>query len=87
MWYTQDECGTHRMNKWFKAWVARKSVLSNKEDWVRMRKMSQKMCNYAKGIAWGIRSAERRKVNVFVFKSEVKVKCLRNMIYRIYANW
>ena len=65
----------HRMNVWYRAWGALKSVLSN-------RGLAKK-CLYIGVIvptalygaeAWGMRSAERRKVNV------LEMKCLRNLV-------
>ena len=65
----------HRMNEGYRAWRALKSVLSN-----RGLGMKAKKCLYEGVIvptalygaeAWGMRSAERRKVNV------LEMKCLR----------
>ena len=58
----------HRMNDWYRAWGALKSVLSNRGLGIKANK-----CLYERVIvptalygaeAWGKRSAERRKVNV-----------------------
>ena len=68
----------HIMNEGYKAWEAPKSVLSNRGLWIKARK-----CLYEGVIirtalygaeAWGMRSAERRKVNV------LDMKCLRSLI-------
>ena len=58
----------HRMNEGYRAWGALKIVLSNRELGIKAKK-----CIY-KGVivptalygaeAWGMRNAERRKVNV-----------------------
>ena len=66
----------HRMNEGYRAWGALKSVLSNRGLGIKAKK-----CLY-EGIivptalygaeAWGMRSAERRKVNV------LEMKCLRS---------
>ena len=58
----------HRMNEEYRAWGAPKSVLSNRGLGIKVKK-----CLYEGAIvptvlygaeAWGMRSAERRKVNV-----------------------
>ena len=68
----------HRMNEGYRAWGALKSVLSNRGLGIKANK-----CLYEGVIvrtvlygaeAWGIRSAERRKVNV------LEIKCLRNLV-------
>ena len=60
------------MNEGYRAWRALKSVLSNRELWINSKK-----CLYEGLIvptalygaeAWGISSAERRKVNVLEMK-------------------
>ena len=60
--------GVHRMNEGYRAWGALKSVLSNTALGIKAKK-----CLYEGVIvptalygaeAWGMRSAERRKVNV-----------------------
>ena len=66
------------MNEGYRAWGALKSVLSNRGLGIKA-----KTCLY-KGVieptalygaeAWGIRSAERRKVNV------LEIKCLRSLV-------
>ena len=68
----------HRMNEGYRACGALKSVLSNRGLGIKVKK-----CLY-EGIivpmvlygaeAWGIRSAERRKVNV------IEMKCLRSLV-------
>ena len=68
----------HRMNEGYRAWGALKSVLSNRGLGIKAKK-----CLY-KGViaptalygaeAWGMRSAERRKVNV------LEMKCLRSLV-------
>ena len=68
----------HRMNEGYRAWGALKIVLSNRGLWIRGKK-----CLYEGVIvptalygaeAWGMRSAERRKVNV------LEMKCLRSLV-------
>ena len=68
----------HRMNEVYRAWGALKSVLSN-----RGLRTKAKKCLYEGVIvpttlygaeAWGMRSAERRKVNV------LEMKCLRSLV-------
>ena len=68
----------HRMNQEYRALGALKSVLSNRGLGIKANK-----CLYEGVIvptalygaeAWGMRSAERRKVNV------LEMKCLRNLI-------
>ena len=68
----------HRMNDWYRAWGALKCVLSNRGLGIKAKK-----CLY-KGVivptalygeeAWGMRSAEKRKVNV------LEIKCLRSLV-------
>ena len=68
----------HRMNEGYRAWGALKSVLSNIGLGIKAKK-----CLYEGVIvptalygaeAWGMRSAERRKVNV------LEMKCLRSLV-------
>ena len=68
----------HRMNEEYRAWGALKSVLSN-----RGLRIKAKKCIYEGVIvptalygaeAWGMRSAERMKVNV------LEMKCLRSLV-------
>ena len=69
-----------RINEGYRAWGALKSVLSNRGLGIKTKK-----CPYEGVIvptalyraeAWGMRSAERRKVNV------LEMKCLRSLEYR-----
>ena len=68
----------HRMNVGYRAWGALKGVLSN-----RGLEIKAKKCLYEGVIvptalygaeAWGMRSAQRRKVNV------LEMKCLRSLV-------
>ena len=68
----------HRMNEGYRAWGALKSVLSNRGFGIKAKK-----CIYEGVIvptelygaeALGMRSAERRKVNV------LEMKCLRSLL-------
>ena len=68
----------HRMNEGCRAWGVQKSVLSNRGLGIKAKK-----CLYGGVIvptalygaeAWGIRSAERRKVNV------LEMKCLKSLV-------
>ena len=68
----------HKMNEGYRAWGALKSVLSNRGLGIKDKK-----CLYEGVIvptalygaeAWGMRSAERREVNV------LEMKCLRNLV-------
>ena len=67
----------HRMNEGYVAWETLKSVLSNRGLGIKAKK-----CLYEGVIvptawraeAWGIRSAERRKVNV------LEMKYLKNLV-------
>ena len=68
----------HRMNEGYRAWGALKSVLRNRGLGIKAKK-----CLYEGVIvptalygadAWGMRSAERRKVNV------LEMKCLRSLV-------
>ena len=68
----------HIVNEWYRAWGALKSVLSNRELWIKAKK-----CPYEGVIVptvlygaeeWGMRNAERRKVNV------LEIKCLRSLV-------
>ena len=68
----------HRMNEGYRACGALKSVLSNRGLGIKAKK-----CLYTGVIvptalyeaeAWGMRSAERRKVNV------LEMKCLRSLV-------
>ena len=68
----------HRMNEGYRAWGALKTVLSNRGLGIKDKK-----CLYEGVIVptalyeaeeWGMRSAERRKVNV------LEMKCLRSLV-------
>ena len=68
----------HRMNEGYRAWGALKSVLSNRGLGIKAKK-----CLYEGVIvptalygaeAWGMRSAERRKVNL------LEIKFLRSLV-------
>ena len=68
----------HRINEGYRAWGALKSVLSNRGFGIKAKK-----CLYEGVIvptalygaeAWGMRSAERRKVNV------LDMNCLRSLV-------
>ena len=68
----------HMMNEGYRAWGALKSGLSNRGSGIKAKK-----CLYERVIvptalygveAWGMRSAERRKVNV------LETKCLRSLV-------
>ena len=68
----------HKMNEGYRAWGVLKSVLSNRELGIKAKK-----CLYEGVIVptalygaetWGMRSAERRKVNV------LEMKCLRSLV-------
>ena len=67
----------HRMNEGYRTWGALKSVLSNRGPGIKTKK-----CLYEGVIvptalygaeAWGMRSADRRKINV------LEMKCLRSL--------
>ena len=71
----------HRMNEGYRAWGTLKSVLSNRGLGVKAKK-----CLYEGVIAptalygadaLGMRSAERRKVNV------LEIKCLRSSVWSV----
>ena len=68
----------HRMNEGYRAWGVLKSVLRNRGLGIKAKK-----CLYEGVIVqtalygaetWGMRSAERRKVNV------LEIKCLRSLV-------
>ena len=68
----------HRINDGYRAWVAMKSVPSNRGYGIKAKK-----CLYEGVIvptalyeaeAWGMKSAERRKENV------LEMKCLRSLV-------
>ena len=68
----------HRMNEGYRAWGALKSVLSNRGLGIKAKKCLHEGVIVPTTLygaeAWGMRSAERRKVNVF------EVKCLRSLV-------
>ena len=68
----------HRMNEGYRAWGALKSVLCNRGFGIKTKKCLYKGVIVPPAVysaeAWGMRSAERRKVNV------LKMKCLRNLV-------
>ena len=68
----------HRMNEGYRAWGALKSVLSNRGLGIKARKclyegvfVPTALCGAE---AWGMRSADIRKVNV------LEMKCLRSLV-------
>ena len=80
----------HRMNEGYRAWGALESVLSNRALGIKAKK-----CLYERVIvptalygaeAWGLRSAERRKVNIIIIiiiillKQDYKVQLANNKI-------
>ena len=70
MWYT--------MNEGYRWWEALKSVLSNRGVGIKAKKCPYKEVIVPTALygaeAWGMRSAERRKVNV------LEIKCLRSFV-------
>ena len=68
----------HRMNEQYRAWGALKSVLSNRGFGIKAKNCLSEGVIVPTTLygteAWGMRSAERRKVNV------LKMKCLRNLV-------
>ena len=69
----------HRMNEGCRAWGALKNVLSNRRLGIKAKKCLYEgvivpMAWYRGAHAWGMRSAERRKVNV------LEMKCLRSLV-------
>ena len=67
----------HRMNEGYRAWGVLKSVLSNRGLGIKAKKCLYEGVIVARALygaeAWGMRSAERRKVNV------LEMKCLRSL--------
>ena len=68
----------HRMKEWYRAWGALKSVLSNRGLGIKAKKCLHEgvivpTVLYSRAEASGMRSAERRKVNV------LEMKCLRTL--------
>ena len=68
----------HRMNEGYRVWGALKSVLSNRGLGIKAKKCLDEGVIVPTALyraeAWGMRSAERRKVNV------LEMKCLRNLV-------
>ena len=68
----------HRMNDWYRAWGSLKSVLSNRGFWIKAKNCLCEEVIVPTALygteAWGLRSAERRKVNV------LEMKCLRSLV-------
>ena len=68
----------HRMNEGYRAWGAQKSVLSNRGLGIKAKKRLYEGVIVPMALngaaAWGVRSAERRKVNV------LETKCLRSLV-------
>ena len=66
------------MNKGYRAWGALKSVLSNRGLGKKAKKCLHEGVIVQTALyvaeAWGMRSAERRKVNV------LEIKCLRSLV-------
>ena len=60
----------HRMNEGYRAWGAVKSVLSNRGLGIKVKKCVYEGVIVSKAFyeagTWGMRSAEKRKVNVLV---------------------
>ena len=70
MWYT--------VNEGYRAWGALKSVLNNRGSGIKAKKHLYEGVIIPTALygaeAWGMRSAERRKVNV------LEMKCLRSLV-------
>ena len=68
----------HRINEEYRAWRALKSVLSNRGLGIKAKKCLYELAIEPTALygaeAWGMRSAERRKVNV------LEMKCLRSLV-------
>ena len=68
----------HRMNEGYRAWGALKSVLSNRGLGIKAKKYLYEGVIVPTALygaeAWGMRSAEKRKVNV------LEMKCLRSLV-------
>ena len=67
------------MNEGYRAWGLLKSVLNNRELWIKAEKCQyegffyERRCTYG-AETWGMRYVERRKVNV------LEMKCLRRLV-------
>ena len=68
----------HRMNEGYRAWGALKTVLRNRRFVIKAKKCLYEGVNVPTASygaeAWGMRGAERRKVNV------LEMKCLRSLV-------
>ena len=68
----------HRMNEGYRAWGALKSVLSNRGLGIKDKKCLCEVVIVPTALygaeAWGLRSAERKKVNA------LEMKCLRSLV-------
>ena len=68
----------HRMNKGYRAWGALKSILSNRGFVIKAKKCLHEGVIVPTALfgaeAWGMRSAEKMKVNV------LEIKCLRSLV-------
>ena len=73
-----DRYVVHRMNEGYRAWGGLKSVLSNRGLGIKEKKFLYEGVIVPTVLygaeAWGMRSAERRKVNV------LEMKCLRSLL-------
>ena len=68
----------HRMNEGYRVWGELESVLSNRGLGIKAKKCLYEGAILPKALygaeAWGMRSAERRKVNV------LEMKCLKRLV-------
>ena len=68
----------HRMNERYRAWGALKNVLSNRGLGIKAKKCLYELVIVPTALygaeEWGMRSAERRKVNF------LEMKCLRSLV-------
>ena len=68
----------HRMNEGYRAWGVLKSVLRNRGLGIKAKKCLYEVVIVQTALygieTWGMRSAERRKVNV------LEIKCLRSLV-------
>ena len=68
----------HSMNDGYTAWGALKNLLNNSGQGIKAKKFLYETVIVPTALhgaeAWGMRSAERRKVNV------LEMKCLRNLV-------